>query len=330
MTSPKTDQIAVNQPAAHQTYSQSQEALRDHRTGVPDPSGQGLEDPTISQALKDHNDKTKGNIDDADTSLRKGKDAAKGLDDTDTRSAERTSRATEPGGVAALRNALSRPAGSSNPFASAAPPMPAPAPMMPAMAPQMPTAAPGMFNLAPDALAKLLAGAEGSEALSGSPVVGRAAGGRLPLRDHEIAFEPTGMTLSKPQVMQVIEKSLDNNGVSTDPQVRARWREILLNQWWKESSYVPDAVNRQDSNAQIPGPARSDGAPAEATRGIAQMKPSTFATHHVAGTSNNIFDPVANGSAGVAYMMADYHVGADGTGLVQFHARRVAAGYGGY
>ncbi len=163
---PEPNQIAVDQPTAEQTYSQSQTALRDHRGGVPDPSGRGLEDPAISQALKDHNDKTKGNIDDADTSLSKGKGAANALDDTDKGSAERTSRATEPGGLAALRDALSRPAGASNPFANSAPMMPAPAPMpappppMPAMAPQMPTAAPGMFNVAPAALAKLLAGAE--------------------------------------------------------------------------------------------------------------------------------------------------------------------------
>lgn len=335
---PEPNQIAVDQPTAEQTYSQSQAALRDHRGGVPDPSGHGLEDPAISQALKDHNDKTKGNIDDADTSLSKGKGAANALDDTDKRSAERTSRATEPGGLSALRDALSRPAASSNPFANSTPMMPAPAPAampappppMPAMAPQMPMAAPGMFNVAPAALAKLLAGAEGSESLSGSPSAARAPGGREPLRNNEIVTEPTGMTLTRPQVMAVIERSLDNNGVSTNPEVRARWREILLNQWWKESSYVPDAVNRKDSNAQIPGPPRSDGAPAEATRGIAQMKPSTFASYHVAGTSRNMFDPVASGSAGVAYMMSEYKVGADGTGLEQFHARRVAAGYGGY
>lgn len=98
---------------------------------------------------------------------------------------------------------------------------------------------------------------------------------------------------------------------------------------WKESSYVPDAVNRDDDNARIPA-APQRRAPAEATRGIAQMKPSTFAAYHVAGTSRNMFDPVASGSAGVAYMMSEYKVSADGTGLQQFHARRVAAGYGGY
>lgn len=330
--------IAVDQPTAQQTYTSSQEALRGHRDGIPDPDHHGLEDPTISKALHDHNDKTKDNIDAADKSLRHGKDAAAGLSDTDAASSERTNRDADPGGVSALRDALSKPAGPASPFAAGAPIMPAPEPMpmpappaMPAMPspPQMsmPAAAPGVFNVAPAALAKLLAGADTSGTTNASTAAARTPGGSQRLHESQIAFHPTGLTLNKSQVTGLIDRCLDNNGISTDPQVRATWRDILTNQWFHESSFVPDAVNRDADNV---GAARSDGAAGDAARGIAQVKPGTFGEYHVGGTSNNIYDPEANGSAGVAYMMSRYHVAADGTGLQQFHTARASAGYGAY
>ena len=330
------EEIAVDQPTAQQTYTSSQETLRGHRDGIPDPDHHGLEDPTISKALHDHNDKTKDNIDAADKTLGHGKDAAAGLSDTDADSGERTNRDADPGGVSALRDALAKPTGPASPFAAptmAAPePMPMPAPpAMPAMPapPQMsmPTTPPGVFNVAPAALAKLLAGADTSGTANASPAAARAPGGRQPLRESQIAFHPTGLTLNKAQVNGLIDRCLDNNGVSRDPQVRATWRDILTNQWFHESSFVPDAVNRDASNTGAP---RSDGAAGDAARGIAQCKPGTFAAYHVGGTSNNIYDPEASGSAGVAYMMAEYKISPDGAGLQQFHEARRAAGYGAY
>lgn len=48
------------------------------------------------------------------------------------------------------------------------------------------------------------------------------------------------------------------------------------------------------------------------------------------GTSNNIYDPVANASASVAYQMAGHGIGVDGQGLAHYHAVRAAANYGSY
>lgn len=327
------DHIAVDQPTAQQTYNSTQDALRDHRDAIPTPNDTGIHDPTISKALRDHNGKTKDNIDATHDSLDTGKDAARDLADTDADSAGRTKRGDEPGGVSALRDALAKPAGPANPFA-AAPMMPAPAPPPPAPVmptppmPQMPmpmAPQPGVVNLAPQALAKLIADAQPAAHMESAAA--RAPGGIQPLHDSQIAFRPTGETLNRGQINALIDRALDNNGVSTSPQVRALWHEILSNQWFHESSFAPDAVNRDACNT---GAERSDGAAGDAARGLAQVKPGTFAAHHVGGTSNNIYDPEANASAGVAYMMAQYHVSADGTGLEAFHASRSAANYGAY
>ncbi|MDI5964958.1 transglycosylase SLT domain-containing protein [Streptomyces sp. SL54] len=52
----------------------------------------------------------------------------------------------------------------------------------------------------------------------------------------------------------------------------------------RESSGNPHAINNWDINAQ-------NGVP---SKGLLQVIPPTFATYHVAGTSKNIYDPVAN------------------------------------
>lgn len=159
-------------------------------------------------------------------------------------------------------------------------------------------------------------------------------GGQVPgkgrLSPAEVAIQPTGIgTLTRGQLMAVIDKGLDNNGISKDPTVRGIWRDLLYNQFTKESSGVVDAVNRGDSNAHgaiMPG----DNAPANCSRGLGQAIPETFAKHHIAGTSNNIYDPEANVSACIAYMMATHNVSADGSGLTEFYSSRRAAGFGGY
>jgi hypothetical protein len=336
MTEPNGE-IALDEPSAVQTYTQTQGTVRDHRDQIPDHDDAGIDDPAISRALRGHNNKTKTNIDDTDSSLDSGKRAARGLADADQASAARTRNnpgAADPGALASLRNALANSPGPASPFAGPASAAPASA-AMPAEAPQTPMtyAAPATVNLAPDALAKLLAGAGVDGTTEGAPDASRlsgSAGGRQPLPDAGVACRPIGQTLTRAQLASVIDQALDNNGVSTNPEVRAHWRDILYNQAMKESSGVPDAINRDDSNAHLPGPRRADGGPPEASRGIWQLETSTFAAHHIGGTSNNIFDPVANGSAAAAYMMSEYHVTADGTGLTQFHTRRAAAGYGAY
>jgi nucleoid-associated protein YgaU len=63
-----------------------------------------------------------------------------------------------------------------------------------------------------------------------------------------------------------------------------------------ESGGNPNAINNTDSNAKA----------GIASRGLMQVIPPTFATYHVAGTSNNIFDPLANMAAAANYIKHVY------------------------
>ncbi|UCN12882.1 transglycosylase SLT domain-containing protein [Mycobacterium intracellulare] len=326
--------IRVDAPAATQTYTAGQSGLQEHRNAIPDHDATGLDDPLIADALNSHNKTSKDRFDAADADLAGGKTAAGGFDDADQRGKRKADAAADPGALSALRNALSQPAAAASPFAAApmpAMPMPAPA-AMPAPMP-MPAVAPGMVNMDPNALAKLISNAN----VSGVPTAKTAlsgATGRAPGKDElsldEVAIQPTGIgTLTRSQLHAVIDKALDNNGVTKDPTIRGIWHDLCYQQYTKESSGVVDAVNRDDTNARgamVP----TDQAPAGSSRGLGQCIPETFAKFHVAGTSNNIYDPEANLSASVGYMMHTYKVSADGTGLAEFYAARRASGFGGY
>jgi SLT domain-containing protein/phage-related protein len=63
-----------------------------------------------------------------------------------------------------------------------------------------------------------------------------------------------------------------------------------------ESGGNPNAINNTDINAQ-------NGVPSQ---GLMQVIPPTFAANHVAGTSNNILDPIANMAAAARYIMNRY------------------------
>ncbi|MDJ0344872.1 transglycosylase SLT domain-containing protein [Streptomyces sp. H10-C2] len=64
----------------------------------------------------------------------------------------------------------------------------------------------------------------------------------------------------------------------------------------RESSGNPQAINLTDSNAAA-------GIP---SKGLLQVIDPTFAAYHVAGTSNDIYDPVANITAACNYAAANY------------------------
>ncbi|MGW0769808.1 transglycosylase SLT domain-containing protein [Streptomyces sp. NPDC002676] len=64
----------------------------------------------------------------------------------------------------------------------------------------------------------------------------------------------------------------------------------------RESSGNPNAINLWDSNA-------AKGIP---SKGLLQVIDPTFNTYHVAGTSFNIYDPVANITAACNYAAARY------------------------
>lgn len=81
----------------------------------------------------------------------------------------------------------------------------------------------------------------------------------------------------------------------------------------RESGGNPNAVNDTDVNAT--GQIQSDGHKQNCSRGIAQVIPGTFAINHVAGTSIDIYDPVANIVASMRYVMGRYGVSQDGSDL---------------
>jgi tape measure domain-containing protein len=64
----------------------------------------------------------------------------------------------------------------------------------------------------------------------------------------------------------------------------------------RESGGNPNSINNWDSNAKAGDP----------SRGLMQTIGATFKHYHQAGTSNNIFDPVANIAAGINYIKARY------------------------
>ncbi len=72
----------------------------------------------------------------------------------------------------------------------------------------------------------------------------------------------------------------------------------------RESSFIANAVNTTDSNAT--GSIVADGNPMNCSRGYCQTIPATFAAYHEEGTSNRIYDPVANIAAAINYIRAVY------------------------
>jgi hypothetical protein len=124
-----------------------------------------------------------------------------------------------------------------------------------------------------------------------------------------------------------IDKTLDLMGI-TDPVARDNWTRGLMTGIERESTFRPDAVNTEDSNAR--GARMIDGAPAGSTRGGMQMHPQTFAAYHQPGTSLSIKDPIANNAAGMNYLMGRYHVRRDGSNLSsvgQFNPHHAPGGY---
>jgi len=91
-------------------------------------------------------------------------------------------------------------------------------------------------------------------------------------------------------VMAWMAKAMSLTGV---PQ---SWLPDLLTIAFYESGQNPNAINLSDSNAAAGDP----------SRGIMQVIMSTFLGNHQAGTSFNIYDPVANIAAAIRYIEARY------------------------
>ncbi|MGV0071152.1 MULTISPECIES: transglycosylase SLT domain-containing protein [Mycobacterium avium complex (MAC)] len=134
------------------------------------------------------------------------------------------------------------------------------------------------------------------------------ARGAIPL--SEVSFEGKGVWASGRGAMRrYLEEALDRMGI-TDPRARANWMEGMTTIADHESGYRANAINLSDTNAH--GARQVDGGPLHATRGPWQVMPDTFARYHQPGTSNHIWDPVANACASMNYQMARYGVSHDG------------------
>jgi SLT domain-containing protein len=114
----------------------------------------------------------------------------------------------------------------------------------------------------------------------------------------------------------------------TNPTARQNWINGYLVAANRESSFQAAAVNKTDGNAV--GATQSDGAPAGSSRGFLQDTPEVFAEYHEPGTSDDIYDPVANIAASMNYVMARYGVNQDGSNLgnvAQFNPNDAPHGY---
>lgn len=130
---------------------------------------------------------------------------------------------------------------------------------------------------------------------------------------------PPDGPLGQDQINASIATAMDTLGI-VDPDARSKWAGVVDYMIEHESGYAPAAGNNWDSNAI--GAQQVDGLPGQASRGLMQTIPTTFAAHHVSGTSNSIYDPVANIAAAMNYMMTRYGIDQYGNGLDEFYGRR--------
>ena len=136
-------------------------------------------------------------------------------------------------------------------------------------------------------------------------------------------------TMDDGTIHAYIEDALDLNGWTTDPEIRQKLHYLMYNQAMHESGGNPNAANGWDSNAV--GPTQHDGFPYQSSRGVWQTIPQTFATYHVEGTSNSIYDPQASAAAALAYMMDRYGLDPQtGAGIEEFAAARGIDVYSGH
>ncbi|MFG3028732.1 transglycosylase SLT domain-containing protein [Streptomyces sp. NPDC048253] len=114
----------------------------------------------------------------------------------------------------------------------------------------------------------------------------------------------SGVAVDEATARAFAEQACDRTGAPRSWATGVSNGANLLTLIRRESSFKPNAVNRDDVNAT--GPVQSDGAKLNCSRGYAQVIPDTFAENHQSGTSDRIYDPVANIAAAVNYIWRRY------------------------
>lgn len=300
-------------------------------------------DPSISDSVQTENSATGDELDRARGDGDKTKDASEKLDDNEHHNKRNmsdigTDLSSDKGGRGGGPSML----GGGAPQGGGSAPQQAPAggtpPSMPPMSPpSMPSggASPaGMMSMPKDMMQGLLSNYNPDKANASTKDAAAVSDGKGVNADkidpNSVEFKKTGIgPLTGSQLNATIEKALDLNGIPKDPSVRKQWHEVLGFMAAHESSRNPDAINTHDSNAH--GAPAADGHPFNCSRGIWQCIPTTFAAHHVSGTSANIYDPVASCAASINYSMSRYHIDPHGGSSLQaFYASRMKGGYTGY
>jgi Excreted virulence factor EspC, type VII ESX diderm/Transglycosylase SLT domain len=147
------------------------------------------------------------------------------------------------------------------------------------------------------------------------PPAAPAPTGPQPIPVDQVTYDNSGNPASGPDATRgYINQAMDKLGI-TDPAARERWAQGYMTMAEHESSYNPNAINNWDSNAKNSTGTVADGYGNGCSRGIVQCVPGTFAQYHQPGTSNDIYDPVANIAASMNYVMGRYHVSPDGSDL---------------
>ena len=180
----------------------------------------------------------------------------------------------------------------------------------------------GLASPATQTISKASASGRDSGGGSGRNV---SSAGRIPVKD--VRFDREKFAVGREAYKRYVAEALDVMGI-TDPQARQRWAQGLMTAAARESSFNPLAINLTDSNAH--GAAAADGYFGNSSRGGLQTIPTTFAAYHQPGTSTNIYDPVANISAAMNYVMGRYNVSRDGSDLAKVAQFNPGSSGGGY
>jgi hypothetical protein len=170
-----------------------------------------------------------------------------------------------------------------------------------------------------------------------------ATSGRKAISPKDVTFNRYNGATGTAAQAQWIEAGCKAAGVPYNDAWRKGYQTAIM----RESSGDPNACNTWDSNAKNPPgyssvkdygndgiftkPLNGKLTPFQCSRGAWQCIPQTFASYHAAGTSNNIYDPVASCAASILYVRANYGVAADGSNLAskvqQFDPNRPPKGY---